>query len=273
MKKSKFYFIAAFSLFFCNLTAEKLDVNFTGNCNNSSGLNSSQTLAQSFTAGLTGPLSSVKIGISTGSCTLTNTMNCVAKIYWGECTNSLLATENFSIPTGTSLTMYQINFSSPTYIIAGNVYTLQISVLPNQPCINDQMYGLREVSGSWHLENADNCGGSYAGGTAYSANCTALSYDFYIQTYVFSYSDVETAKINKELKVYPNPTKGNLKVDLCNIYSETVCKLYNLTGQLLQTDVFNNTQLINLEIKANPGVYLLTVSTGNKTQYIRLIKE
>jgi hypothetical protein len=200
-------------------------------------------------------------------------MNCVAKILWGECGNSVLTTENFSIATGLNQVMHQITFSSPTYIVAGNVYTLQISVLPGQICKSDRMMGLMEVFGRWHCENAYNCGGSYSGGTAYESNCSAYPADLYIQTYVFNYSDVETAKINNELKVYPNPTKGNLNVDLHSTYNETVCKLYNLTGQLLQTDIINNTQLINLVINTTPGVYVLAVSTGNKTHYTRIIKE
>jgi hypothetical protein len=273
MKTTGFYLLIILFLLFSKLAAQNLDVDFTGVCGSNIGLNSNQTLAQSFTATKTGPLSVIKIGISTDVCTLTNTMNCVAKILWGECGNSVLATENFSVPTGINMTMYAINFASPTYIIAGNVYTIQISVLPNQGCLNDPRYGNREVYARWHLENGANCGGSYAGGTAYEPNCSAFPGDFYIQTYVKSYSDIKETDLLEKTSIFPNPTKGIFKIDLGDVYGKITLNLYSLTGGLVQSEVFHNTKMINYNIKTSNGVYFLKLNCDNKTFYSKIIKE
>jgi hypothetical protein len=53
MKKSVFYLFVAFSLFLCDLSAQNMDVSFTGSCGSYFGFNSKQTVSQSFTAGRT----------------------------------------------------------------------------------------------------------------------------------------------------------------------------------------------------------------------------
>lgn len=126
------------------INAQTLDVDFTGisgSCGSYIGLSETQTLGQSFTAGISGNLTSVNAGISVDACTETNVMNCIAKIYDGTCTGTVLATENFSIATGSSLSMYPIIFSNPANIISGQVYTLELSVISGQNCNLDPFTG------------------------------------------------------------------------------------------------------------------------------------
>ena len=188
MKKPIYILTILLTFSLINVNAQTLDVNFTGNtgnCGAYTGLTETETLAQSFTAGLSGNLKRVKVGLSTQSCTETTVMNCVAKIYSGDCNGILLTTENFTIPTGASLSMYQINFSSPASITAGQVYTLELSVPSGQNCYNDPFLGgMQPVFGQWHMENAYYCGGEYPGGTAFDPSCVAYPGDYYIQTYV-----------------------------------------------------------------------------------------
>ena len=176
------------ALFLNNLYAQTLDVDFTGisgNCGSYIGLSETQTLGQSFTAGISGNLTSVNVGIAVDACTETNIMNCIATVYDGTCTGTVIATENFSIPTGSSLSMYPINFSNPASIASGQTYTLELSVISGQDCNLDPFSGqIDPVFGRWILENQFNCGGEYAGGTSYEPNCSPYPGDFYIQTIV-----------------------------------------------------------------------------------------
>ena len=186
----KNYTLTAVLLFFSNtwLNAQTIDVDFTGisgSCGSYIGLSETQTLGQSFTANLSGNLTSVNVGIAADACTETAIMNCVATVYDGTCTGTVLTTENFSIPTGSSLSMYPINFSNPANISSGQTYTLELSVVAGQDCALDPFSGMMEpVFGRWTLENAFNCGGEYAGGTAYEPGCSSYPGDFYIQTIV-----------------------------------------------------------------------------------------
>ncbi len=168
------------------INAQTLDVNFTGfngNCANYIGVSATQTRGQSFTAGISGNLTKVKVGISADACTETNTVNCVATLYSGtSCTGAFLTTENFSIPAGSLHSMYPINFTNPASISSGQTYTLMLSVVSGQAC---RTYpSAATVSLRWRFETLSGCGGQYAGGTALNASCSPSTYDFYIQTYV-----------------------------------------------------------------------------------------
>ena len=191
--KQNYILITAFLMFSITwINAQTLDVNFTGingSCGSYLGLAENVTLGQSFTAGISGNLTTVKVGLATDPCTQTTVMNCIATLYSGTCTGAVLTTQNFSIPTGSPLSMYPINFTNPASISSGQTYTLRLSVVSGQDCAVDPMGmpgmgGMQPVFGSWILENEWNCGGVYAGGTAYLPNCGTYPGDLYIQTYV-----------------------------------------------------------------------------------------
>ena len=85
----------------------------------------------------------------------------------------------------------------------------------------------------------------------------------------------QTAGLNntvlKDLVVYPNPVKNNLKI----AYTATIDKieLYNLTGQLVHSQAINSTNTeVNLE-KLATGTYLLTVYADGITKKIRVLKQ
>ena len=185
--KQNYILITAFLMFSITwINAQTLDVNFTGingNCGNYIGVSATQTRGQSFTAGISGNLTTVKVGISADACTQTNTVNCVATLYSGtSCTGTFLTTENFSIPAPSQLSMYPINFTNPASISSGQTYTLMLSVVSGQACNTSPI--ATTVFLRWRIENLNNCGGQYAGGTALSASCSPVGLDHYIQTYV-----------------------------------------------------------------------------------------
>jgi hypothetical protein len=186
MKKSLIIIILAAVFSIGKTTAQTLDVNFTGTCNSYISLTETQDLAQTFTPGVSGSLTKVTVGVSVSACTYTSVMTGVANIYIGDCSGTLLTTEPFTFTTGTPLSMREIILTSQPNIIAGNTYSIQLITDAGQDC-NDDTWGggpIQSVSGAWHLENIWNCGGSYAGGTAYDPGCIPYPGDYYIQTYV-----------------------------------------------------------------------------------------
>ena len=166
------------------INAQTLDVNFTGTCISNGVVSATSIRGQSFTAGISGNLTTVKVGIfASNSCTQITTMNCLATLYSGTCMGgTVLTTQNFSIPTFQQPSMYPINFTTPASISSGQTYTLMLSVDPGQTCASGS--GTINPSLRWRFENSSNCGGQYAGGTALSTGCVPQTYDHYIQTYV-----------------------------------------------------------------------------------------
>ncbi len=277
MKTHSAFLLIFLGLFVAQLHSQTLDVDFTGNtgtCMSYIGISETQTSAQSFTAGITGTLTSVKVGLSSDACSETTTMNCVAKIYQGTCTGSVLATQNFSLPTGASLSMFQIIFSTPASITTGQLYTLELSVLPGQNCAEDMMMGMRAVFGRWHMENQYNCGGQYSGGTSYETGCSPYPGDFYIQTYV-SGSGITTRMVSAfetKLKAYPNPTHHELQIDLGENLRSVKVTLTDLSGRLLRSNEYFNINMLSYAIDQQPGLYMLIIETEKQQSVIRVVK-
>ena len=183
--KQNYILITAFLMFSITwINAQTIDVDYgIGNCTPSISMQQNQSFGQSFTANISGNLTTVKVGILTANaCTETTTMNCLATLYSGTCINgTVLTTQNFSIPTSQPLSMYTINFTNPASISSGQTYTLMLSVVSGQTCTSGS--GSLSVRLRWSL-NPGVCGAVYAGGTSYFNPCYAYNGDFYIQTYV-----------------------------------------------------------------------------------------
>jgi hypothetical protein len=74
--------------------------------------------------------------------------------------------------------------------------------------------------------------------------------------------------------VYPNPTFGNLKIDLNEKYNNVTVNLLNTLGQVIVNENFSSTVVINLTIEAAPGLYILEINTEEgKSVKFTVIKE
>jgi ubiquitin len=73
---------------------------------------------------------------------------------------------------------------------------------------------------------------------------------------------------------YPNPTSGNITIDLNPSFSKINIKTTNVLGQTVLERNFENTNKINFEIIGNPGIYFVEIQneTGLKS-ILKIIKE
>jgi Secretion system C-terminal sorting domain len=76
-----------------------------------------------------------------------------------------------------------------------------------------------------------------------------------------------------KLLIYPNPTDGNFSIDLGDNYQSITVKIMDLSGKLIQSKTYNESQLLNLKLEETAGIYLLIIESSNKKAVIRLIKE
>lgn len=95
-------------------------------------------------------------------------------------------------------------------------------------------------------------------------------------TNCFTYS-VVTGLISNEfdnnLVVFPNPTKGNLKIDVGYIEGQIDLILRNLAGELIRTSSFRDQKLLEIDIKEPNGIYILEVNANKRKAVIRILKE
>jgi len=74
--------------------------------------------------------------------------------------------------------------------------------------------------------------------------------------------------------VYPNPTSGNLRIDLGEESNGCSINIYNVLGQLILHQTHKSTSEINLNINGIPGLYILEVQTEEgKIGRMQVIKE
>ena len=72
--------------------------------------------------------------------------------------------------------------------------------------------------------------------------------------------------------IYPNPTNGNVSIDLRKNYNNVIIQLNDILGRKIIEQSYNQARVLNLNIKESPGVYFLNIVTENKRVVFRLVK-
>ena len=75
-----------------------------------------------------------------------------------------------------------------------------------------------------------------------------------------------------EIIVYPNPTRDIVKVDLGKVLDEFTVIINDVNGKLVRKSTYKDTQTLELNLDVQPGIYLMTISSGDKKVTIKLIK-
>ena len=84
-------------------------------------------------------------------------------------------------------------------------------------------------------------------------------------------SIIENA-LNSDIMVYPNPTNGLIKIDLGEFLSDFTVSINDESGKLISQSTHKETKILEINLKIQPGIYLLTINSRNKMATIRLIK-
>ncbi len=86
--------------------------------------------------------------------------------------------------------------------------------------------------------------------------------------------NINNFESNFEVKIHPNPTKGNLNIDLGQFYDIVTVKLTNMIGQVVLTSSEKAVSNIQLNIPGNSGVYMVEISLNGAPAIIRrIVKE
>jgi hypothetical protein len=71
------------------------------------------------------------------------------------------------------------------------------------------------------------------------------------------------------LTVYPNPTNGELSIDLGSTYNNVSVIISNALGQVVQSQNFSNSNVLQIKISGEAGVYFIEVNSGGKKSTIK----
>ncbi len=79
---------------------------------------------------------------------------------------------------------------------------------------------------------------------------------------------------NSTIIISPNPTTGRFSVNLDKVKQDVKATLTNSLGQVILTQQFESTNIINLVIDAPAGIYFLQLELNNsETKTIKVLKE
>jgi hypothetical protein len=78
----------------------------------------------------------------------------------------------------------------------------------------------------------------------------------------------------QKISIYPNPTQGKITVSFASLDTEkeNVMHLYDMSGKLIKSQKIVSMQN-ELEITGAPGIYLLTIHSGEAVSKWKIIKQ
>ncbi len=85
--------------------------------------------------------------------------------------------------------------------------------------------------------------------------------------------NIEKNDFGPVLKAFPNPTLGELNVELGTMYQNVTVIIKNSLGQKLFEKWFNKEHLLNLNIPDKSGVYLIEIQADDKSAILKVIKK
>jgi len=84
---------------------------------------------------------------------------------------------------------------------------------------------------------------------------------------------INTIAYNSQFVVYPNPvTNGVLTIQMKELIRDVSIKIFNLSGQLIYSDLINNNKTIQLENNIfKSGTYLLKISNSEINEVRKIV--
>ena len=83
---------------------------------------------------------------------------------------------------------------------------------------------------------------------------------------------LEDNTLSNQINIYPNPTAGDLNIQLGQTYEDVQVIVRNILGQQIITRTYTAVQDLNLNIEANSGLYFIEITTGNHRAVSKVVK-
>ena len=102
--------------------------------------------------------------------------------------------------------------------------------------------------------------------------------NWYPNSFVHKMSQSGLSSINEEIdisntiKVFPNPTNGEVYISLENSVDELNIEVFTIKGELVLQESYFNTDRIKLNLDNKPGIYLVRLTGSEINKMIRIIK-
>jgi uncharacterized repeat protein (TIGR03803 family) len=88
-----------------------------------------------------------------------------------------------------------------------------------------------------------------------------------------SITGLEANTLKSKITFYPNPTESSFTIDLGKTYSTAEITITQLDGRIVSRDFIINARLKDLQIPGSPGLYMVSVISGNECAVVKIAKK
>jgi hypothetical protein len=222
---------------------------------------------------------------STASCDSVITIDLtVLSPITGQTSVTICDGEDYSSPSGNyTWDMAGIYMDTvPSAASCDSVITIDLSVTSIDTTVNQQSNVLmaNQTGASYQWIDCDDnnipiSGETNALFTATTNGNYALEITFQNCTFTTTCYEVDIIGLNElynsNVKAYPNPTSGEMTIELPKASEELTVKVLNVQGQLVNTLIL--VDKMSIELPAEIGLYFLYLSYDGQQEVIRVIKE
>ncbi|MCF8298794.1 MAG: T9SS type A sorting domain-containing protein [Saprospiraceae bacterium] len=159
-----------------------------------------------------------------------------------------------------------INEFNPSIILSGSTISTNTTGASYQwlDCNN----GFTEIIGEIYQSFTPTANGSY-GVEVTKYGCVDTSKCYYIANI-----GIHENSFGSSFSFFPNPTSGNLTINLGETYNEIDVNVRNIIGEVVLAKSYKTTNLLSFEITASKGVYFVEIRTEEgKMAIFKVIKE
>jgi hypothetical protein len=85
--------------------------------------------------------------------------------------------------------------------------------------------------------------------------------------------DIKENSFENEITISPNPSNGNFSIDLGAVFGNAVVSITDVSGKLIESKSYTNSQLLNLSLDKPAGIYFIAVHSDSKKVVLRCVKQ
>ena len=105
-----------------------------------------------------------------------------------------------------------------------------------------------------------------------TADSVQVFYNSQVDECVDPFADVNEV-IQSDFKMYPNPSTGKVTIEFKTEMDNLTLTINDMTGRQVYAKGYQNSQIIALDLKQPPGMYVVTVATDHGSKQLKLVIE
>ena len=185
--------------------------------------------------------------------------------------------------TPTATTIYTVTGTDMNNCSSTAMITVTVNTIDNTVSVAGLTITATASTGAYQWLDCDNVNSAISGETNQLFTATAngnyaveISENGCIDTsdcISITTVGIENKLLGLNVSVYPNPTSGNITIDLGKEYGNVDITLMDITGKVVSTSSYSATDKVLVNIEGIAGMYFLDVQSEDKGITVRLLKD